>query len=146
MIQQRIPQVLWTASGAILEKSRSRRVQYMLLTVVLLSLADLYLTIMFLLQGGFPEANPVARAIMGANSIALLIAWKLATVAVTVSILYAVRKTRSAELGAMVCCGVLGWLTFQWLEYVQEEPIATGLLAEYSVMDPHWVSLSRGTN
>ncbi|MBX3322272.1 MAG: hypothetical protein KF757_04705 [Phycisphaeraceae bacterium] len=142
MIHLRVPGVFAKASGAILEQSRSRRVQYMLLTVVLLSLADLYLTVMFLREGGFPEANPVARAVMAANSVGLLVAWKLATVAVTVSILYAIRKTRSAELGAIVCCCVLGWLTFQWLEYVQEEPIGNGLLAEYGYLDPHWVSLT----
>jgi hypothetical protein len=130
------------ATEAVRNQSRSRRVLYLLLTVVVLSLADLYLTITFLREGGFPEANPLARVIMQTNSIWLLIGWKLGTVGLTVTILWAIRRTRSAELGAVVCCCVLGWLTLQWLYYVQEEPIATGLLAEYGYLDPHWVSLT----
>lgn len=114
----------------------------MLLTVVLLSLADLYLTVTFLMQGGFPEANPLARAIMQTNSVALLTAWKLGTVGITVSILYAIRRTKSAELGAMVCCAVLGWLTVQWLQYVQEDSIASGMLLDHRYHDSHWVALT----
>lgn len=122
-------------------RGRIRRVLILLSVVVVLSLADLYLTVLYAADaGGFPEANPLARAIMSTQSIPLLVAWKLGTVATAVGILYAIRRTRSAELGAWVCFLVLGWLTVHWGQYVAEaHPTMLVQAAEFGCHDPHWV-------
>lgn len=125
-------------------RGRTRRVLMLLSVVIVLSLGDLYLTVLFLADaGGFPEANPLARAIMSTQSIPLLVAWKLGTVLTTVGILYAIRRTRSAELGAWVCFLVLGWLTVHWGQYVSETHITTlADASDYAYQDPHWVVIS----
>lgn len=124
-------------------RSRPRRVLILLSVVIVLSLADLYLTVLFVSQaGGFPEANPLAREIMSMQSIPLLVAWKLLTVLTTVGILYAIRRTKSAELGAWVCFLVLGWLTVHWGQYVAEaHPTTLAQAVEYGYDDPHWVTI-----
>ncbi|RMH14459.1 MAG: hypothetical protein D6695_01180 [Planctomycetota bacterium] len=124
--------------------ARARRVILLLVFVIVLSLADLYLTILYLADaGGFPEANPLARAIMSTQSIPLLVLWKLGTVFTAVGILYAIRRTRSAELGAWVCFLVLGWLTVHWGQYVSEtHPMALAQAVDYGYQDPSWVSIS----
>lgn len=122
---------------------RARRVLFLLSIVIVLSLADLYLTLLFLTQGSFAEANPLARAIMHSQSIGLLVAWKLGSVLTTVGILYAVRKTPSAELGAWVCFAVLGWLTYQWTGYIDAPPVTADTLDVYGYDDGHWVTLAK---
>lgn len=123
-------------------RSRTRRVLILLSIVIVLSLADLYLTVLYVSEaGGFPEANPLARAIMSARSIPLLVAWKLLTVVTTVGILYAIRRTKSAELGAWVCFLVLGWLTVHWGQYVAEaHPTTLAQAVEFGYDDPQWIS------
>ncbi len=113
----------------------------LLALVVVLSLADLYLTLLYVTQGSFAEANPLARAIMRSQSVGLLVAWKFGSILTTVGILYAIRRTRTAELGAWVCCFVLGWLTFQWSGYVDAPPVGADVLAAAGYDDGHWVTL-----
>jgi predicted Zn-dependent protease len=109
--------------------------------VVILSLADLYLTLLYVTQGSFAEANPLARAIIRSQSVGLLVAWKFGSVLTTVGILYAIRRTRTAEVGAWICCAVLGWLTFQWSGYVEAPPVGVDVLAAAGYDDGHWVTL-----
>lgn len=137
-----LPGLVCHAKGRL--QSRPSRVVLLLSLVILLSLADLYLTVLFLRDGGgFPEANPVARAIMELQSIPLLIAWKLSSVITTVGILYVIRRTRSAELGAWVCALVLGWLTVHWGQYVAEaHPTTLAQAIDFGYNDPQWVSIS----
>ena len=103
-----------------LASGRSSRVIALVLTIVLLSLADLYITLMYLHSGGMGEANPLARWIMGHGSPALLVAWKTATVAVASLLLYRHRRNRTAEFGAWVCLLILVWLTMRWAQYSDE--------------------------
>lgn len=112
-----------------------------LFVVILLSLSDLYLTVLYVTQGSFAEGNPFARAIMHSQSIGLLVAWKVGSVLTTVGILYRIRRTRSAELGAWICCGVLGWLTFQWAGYINAPMVEANALAEYGYDSDEWVTL-----
>jgi len=113
-----------------------------LFVVVLLSLADLYLTVLYVTQGSFAEGNPLARAIMHSQSVGLLVAWKVGSVLTTVGILYTIRKRWTAEFGAWVCCGVLAWLTFQWSSYIDAPPVAAHELAEFGYDTKEWVTLS----
>src|SRR5262245_60304192 len=55
-----------------LAHGRPCRVVALIITIVVLSLADLYITLMYLHSGGLGEANPVARWIIGQGSLTLL--------------------------------------------------------------------------
>lgn len=101
---------------------RPCRVVALIFTIVLLSLADLYITLLYLHSGGMGEANPVARWIMGHGSPGLLILWKLGTVATAVTLFYLTRRTRAAEVGAWFCVVLLTWLTIRWHRYSEEVP------------------------
>ena len=98
---------------------RAQRVILALIAVLLMSLADLGLTITYATSIGMVEKNPVARAVMAWNSPAALAAWKCSTVFVGVAILFALRRYRRAEVGAWVCVAALLALSFHWVEYNQ---------------------------
>lgn len=123
--------------------ARPGRVVALATTIVLLSLADLYITLVYLHSGGMSEANPVARWIMGHGSAALLSFWKLATVAVAVLIFYNARHTRAGEIGAWSCALLLTWLTVQWISYSDEIHKITSTL---HVLADHehskWITMS----
>lgn len=117
---------VWLLSPA----GRPLRVLLLVITTVVLSLADLYVTLLYLHSGGMGEANPVARWVIGFNMPALLVVWKIATVAVAGGILYFCRQHRLGELGAWACCLILVWLTLRWHQYHGEVPELTASLNE----------------
>ncbi|TVQ62203.1 MAG: hypothetical protein EA378_07030 [Phycisphaerales bacterium] len=122
---------------------RGRRVALLLLAVGLLSLGDLALTMTFLVHTGMAEGNPLARAVIGYNSAAVLVFWKLSTVVCTLAILFALRRRVSGELGAWVCVAVLSWLTFHWQAYIAQQDSVTACVAvERAEWDARWVRLS----
>lgn len=119
-------------------RRRNVRVIALLTAIVLLSLGDLYMTLVHVRTVGMFEGNPLARTVMSLNSPALLSLWKLATIVATVGILFWVRRTRQAELGAWLCLIVLTWLTLRWAMY--SDAIAeAGLSLESSRDDPRFV-------
>lgn len=125
-----------------LNKSRPTRVVGLIFAIVCLSLADLYITLLYLHSGGMGEANPVARWLMQLNRPGLLIAWKLGTVVVASGILLYYRRQRLGELGAWACCLILVWLTLRWETYHAEIPELT---ASLHAIDTHgserWVRM-----
>lgn len=98
-------------------QARARRVAMLVAAVVVLSIADLYFTLIFLLNTGMIEANPVARLVIQQGSPWLLAVWKLALVLVPAGIFLAFRTRRLAEAGAWVCFIALAALTVQWKVY-----------------------------
>lgn len=104
----------------LMARGRSCRVIALILTIVLLSVADLYITLVYLHSGGMGEANPLARWIMGHGSPVLLALWKFLTVGVAVAIFYKTRSTRASEVGAWACVLLLTWLTIRWGYYSDE--------------------------
>lgn len=104
-------------SAAIYAGVRARIVIALLAGVVLMSLGDLYMTLTYATRVGMIEANPVARFIMGYNSPALVIAFKVLTLGLGVGIIYRYRRSNYAFYAACICFGVLCWLTFRWVEY-----------------------------
>ena len=81
------------------ERQRSQRVTWLLFGVVALSFVDLFLTITYLTSVGMSEGNPIAVWLLSTtNSIWPLAIYKLATVTVCVSLLYANRYKRQSEL------------------------------------------------
>jgi hypothetical protein len=122
---------------------RSCRVVAFLAVIVLLSLADLYMTLVHLLHFGMLEANPFARQVMEYGSPAALIIWKLVTVATAVGIFFWTRRRWAAEWGAAFCCLVLCWLTGQWIAYnLQVSSMTTELTTVQQIGEPRWVSMT----
>jgi hypothetical protein len=122
---------------------RASRVGTLLCGIVLLSLADLYMTLVHLLNFGMLEANPVARSIMQYGSPAALIIWKLITVGMAVGILFFARHRRLAEWAALFCCGVLVWLTGRWVVYnMQVGHWTADMHAIAGVNPPGWVTMA----
>lgn len=123
--------------------ARGDRVWLLIAMVMLLGLADLDLTLVYARSIGMAEGNPVARAVMGLNSPAAVVAFKLATMLVAFWIILRYRGTRYAETGAWIMLGVMAWLMVQWCLYVQGMPELTSLLAQMNaVPDPRWVVMA----
>lgn len=97
--------------------SRSTRVASLVAAVMLMSLADLYMTLTFVTSVGMHESNPLARAMMSYGSPAVLVVWKLASVILGAGILLWARRKPAAEIGAWVCFLVLTWLMIRWMFY-----------------------------
>lgn len=97
---------------------RPFRVVLLGVAIALMSMVDLYLTMLYLTHTGMSEANPVARAIIAYQSPIVLAVWKTLTVALCVGILFLIRERRSAELGAWVGVGVLALLMAHWSRYI----------------------------
>ena len=111
--------------------ARSRRVAILLVAVMIISLADLDMTLAYAASGGMIEANPLARAVMSYGSSGVLAVWKIASVALCVGILFRTRSRRSAEIATWACFLVLVWLSFRWEKYNEQMPlIASTVLAE----------------
>jgi hypothetical protein len=92
----------------------------LLAVIVALSAYDLSRTLDHMARSTMVEANPIARWIMAWESPALLVAWKTASVCVTVSMLLVLRRRATGELGALVAAAVLVCLTAHWLRYEAE--------------------------
>lgn len=97
---------------------RPFRVVLLAVAIALMSMVDLYLTMLYLTHTGMSEANPVARAIIAYQSPVVLAVWKTLTVALCVGILFLIRERRSAELGAWFGAAVLGLLMAHWTRYI----------------------------
>jgi Domain of unknown function (DUF5658) len=132
------------ASGLSRER-RGTRVLILLIGVVLLSLADLYMTLEHLMNFGLLEGNPVAREIMAHGSPAAVILWKLVTVGFAVGVLFWARRRAAAEAAAVFCCLVLTWLTCRWSAYNDQVSRLTQGLDELGAVDePRWVTMAPG--
>jgi hypothetical protein len=125
------------------ERRRAIRVWLLLSAIVILSLADLYMTLAHLRSVGMGEDNPLARFVMSYNSPLLLGAWKVACVALACLILAIARFRRSAEVACWVCCGVLTALTIRWANYSAEASAFTTEINESMVegQQGNWVSM-----
>jgi Domain of unknown function (DUF5658) len=130
---------------ALSPECRATRVTALLIGIVLLSLGDLYMTLLHLVNFGMLEQNPLAREIMAHNSPAALVVWKLITVGLAVGILFWARRRPAAELAALFCCGVLTWLTLRWSSYSEQMADLThGLTSMTQEDEPHWVTMAPG--
>lgn len=96
---------------------RSRRVSVLVLSFVVLGVADLALTLVYMNTIGLFEGNPLARALANGGGSALLASFKLGTILLSSAILVALRARRSAELGAWVCVIAMGAVSLEWGKY-----------------------------
>jgi hypothetical protein len=126
-------------------RSRIRRINLVLLAVVLMGLADLAYTLTYMRGSGMVEANPIARKMIEIGSAQQLVLYKLLTLVICCGAIYFCRRTRQAELGAWICCLVMFGLTLHWVNYnsaVQDMADELAIMAELSRM-PETASLAQ---
>ncbi len=100
---------------------RSRRVILLLWGIVLLSLADLIMTLGHLKSIGMVEANPIAAwLIRNTQSPLALSAFKGLSVTVCVSLLYWARHRLAGEAAAWCAVAILTGLALFWHHYSAE--------------------------
>ena len=128
------------------EQRRALRVWLLIATIIVLSIADLYMTLAHLRSAGMGEANPLARMVISYQSPALLSLWKCACVGLAALILILARFRRSGEVACWTCCVVLTALTIHWLNYSTE---AAGLTRQINDMSTssdrpaNWVTIGQ---
>jgi hypothetical protein len=100
---------------------RARRVLVLLVGILVLSLADLMVTLEHLRTIGMLEANPIAAyLIRTTRSPWVLSAYKCLTVGICVTLLHRLRHHRSGELAAWCAMGILTVMSVLWHTYSQE--------------------------
>lgn len=123
-------------------RSRGLRVLLLVVATALMGLADLILTLTYVRSVGMAEANPLARWLMQFDSVALVVAFKLTTMALCAGLILWRRQTRTAEVGAWVCLLVMVLLTARWVWFIGA---FSSLAQEVGVaaleMDPNFVRL-----
>lgn len=103
------------------EIERARRVCLLLVGIVLLSLADLALTITHLRTIGMLEANPIAAFLISSTqSWVMLSAYKVGTVGACVMLLYQTRRHSASELASWFGVAVLAGMSVVWHLYSHE--------------------------
>lgn len=124
-----------------LAHSRSRRVLILLVGIIILSIADLIITLTHLEGLGMAEANPLARFIInGTGSPVSLVSYKLLTVLVCVALLFKVRKHLQAEIAAWCALGILSCMSAMWFTYSRNIDAATDMsLTQTASVRHDWV-------
>ena len=136
-------QMAQTAQKNLVAKRRGLRVIVLCIVILIISAADLELTLRFLTSGGMSEGNPLARYIMGFNCQWLLAAWKLMLTAVACGTLVGLRTRLTAELGAWLCAAVMVWLAIRWGLYADYAGLAAEHMLSATAGKPtDWVSIT----
>ena len=98
-------------------RGRARRVVLLVVATVLISLADLYMTLLYATSVGLHEANPLARAVMLYNCPWVVVAFRLLTIGLFGLVLFRARHRPIAELASWLCVVTMVWLAFRWEAY-----------------------------
>lgn len=121
------------------------RVVTLTCAAVLLGLADLAITMTYLLNIGMFESNPIARLVINSGSPSVVVAFKLGTMLVTTWILLANRRRWQAEMVAWLSVAVLSALFLHWLTYIEYAEVTTSMMtvvaADPSYAAGEWVTL-----
>ena len=115
----------------------------LIVTVWLLSLADLFFTIWAHLFTPFAEANPIARSMLIGNQFATLICYKLSATLVGTLIFWRLRKHAHAELSLWAIALVYVMLTLRWHQYTLGASIPTATAADDDVVAVSASAMSR---
>lgn len=89
----------------------------MLITLWVLSGADLYFTLWAHTYTPFVEGNPVARSLLGQNAYGAVISLKLASVLTGTWVFWKIRRYARAEVGMWMIMIVMFSLTLTWGRY-----------------------------
>jgi hypothetical protein len=98
--------------------NRPRRVIVLLAGIIVLSIADLIVTLAYLNADRMMEANPIAAYLISTTQSAWALAsFKALTVGICVALLYRVRHHVVAEAAAWFGMGVLTLMCIMWYSY-----------------------------
>jgi len=123
---------------------RPTRVIALCCFIILVSLADLHLTLSFLTSGGMAEGNPLARYIMSFNCQWLLGAWKLMLTALACGTFICLRTRLFVEVSVWACALVMVWLLIRWGFYADYAALAAEHFAGANLVKPHdWVAMTQ---
>ena len=126
-----------------LDRGRSLRMKIAVAAIILMSLVDLELTLIYSMSVGMLEKNPIARMIMQTGSPELLVAWKVGTVGLAAVIFWCTRRHRASEAAAWLCVLVLGALMTHWINFNEQAAEVSGFYSSLASVDPgRWVQLS----
>lgn len=104
----------------LMEMGRSRRVTILVSGIIILSLADLVVTLAYLKANWMMEANPLAAWIIKTTQSGwALAAFKCCTVAICAALLLRLRRFRSGEVAAWCGIGVLTVMSIMWRAYAE---------------------------
>jgi len=105
-----VPPVAWC--------NRSRRVIVLITGIIILSVADLAVTLEFLQAKWMIEANPIAAyLIRSTQSPWALAAFKMLTVGICVFLLYRLRHKAAGEAAAWLAVAILAIMSLMWHSY-----------------------------
>ena len=117
-------QCIQTNVSSQADAKRCERVKWLLFGIVMLSVADLVLTVSYLTTVGMSEGNPIAVWLLQAtNSVWALGMYKAITVTICVSLLYRTRFQRQGELAAWCAMLILVALSIWWNQYSRYQPL-----------------------
>lgn len=127
--------------------SSEGRILGVLLAIGVMAYADLDMTLAYATSVGMGEGNPVARAVMSAQSPALVVAYKVACTLTGLVILYRFRRSRISEPAAWAMLLVMGWLMLRWSHYNTGVAATPALYVDaamateevYSEAHPEWI-------
>lgn len=126
-------------------QSRPYRVTLLLLIGWMLGIADLAMTLTYLMNIGMFEGNPLARWVIAMGSPFIVAGFKLATMIISSSILYWQRNRWQGEVGAWLAVLVLAKLTVHWFDYIARSEDMTYAIALVSAdpaqADGLWMTL-----
>ena len=98
--------------------ARSRRVMVLLIGILVLSAADLAITLVHLKSVGMMEANPIAAyLIRTTDSPWALTVYKVVTVGICISLLFLFRRRAEGEIAAWFGAAVLAAVSIMWHNY-----------------------------
>ncbi len=112
-------------SATIIQKpildTRARRVTLLVAGIIVLSVADLIITLAFLRANWMMEANPIAAyLIKTTQSPWVLAAFKAASVGICVALLYRLRQHLAGEVAAWCAVGILAVMSVMWHSYSKQ--------------------------
>ncbi|MBN8643835.1 MAG: hypothetical protein J0L61_01170 [Planctomycetes bacterium] len=114
----------------------SRRVMLLISAIVLMGLADLACTLIYMTTVGLPEANPIARWLAEFGSSRAVVAFKLLTMGLCCLCLYMGRTERRMEMCAWACTAILLTLSFHWIGFNRSITEHTNLIAYLADPNP----------
>jgi len=122
---------------------RSRRIAILIAGIIALSVADLAVTVTHLRTVGMIEANPLAAYLITTfQSAWVLAAYKLMTVGICISALYAVRRRVLGEVAAWASVAILAGMAVVWHLYATElEDPGTLHLVQHAAAGDGWIYL-----
>ncbi len=102
----------------------------MLGVILVLSIADLVLTLTYVMEIGLIEDNPIARLVLQTGGPVLLVVAKLSSVGFTIGVLFWARKRGIAEVAAVIGAVVMIWVTGRWVGYIEASVHLTATIEE----------------